>query len=729
MDSTNSGPFTTTDSEAHSDPSTSSGSSPPDLNRDDAERFLAALAGSAHAEVTFQSFHDSRKGTGACILHGSLAEHWSKLVDLNRAGHGIYVLVHEGDRLGRKATNVVGLRALFIDDDGKAAPVAFKGERAAPFTGLPPTITVQSKAGQHNYFQLVPGEPLDEFTPAQETLATHFGTDQAVKDLARVMRVPGFLHMKDPESPFLVRLVQARPERYPVAQVTSAYPAPAQSATEGSPGAPTPDVPRTERLERARKYVAKVPPAVEGEGGDRKTFAICAKLARGFDLTDDECMSVLVSWNAICQPPWSEEELWLKIRNAREYGKEEIGGRLKVKVGAEKRNDGVLPTEFAALCDILRDPEQRERAVGREGELEMDVRTRAITLGRDPFGDDVDLNVTRENLTKRFRPVGWTKRFEFTKEAVQDAIQRVAAEKPFHPVQEYLASLTWDGQNRIALLPTQVLGLALTDPWAELNATLLKRWFISAVARAMRPGCKVDTVLILVGKQGKKKSTFFSTLGGDWFSDSPIDMESKDGMLLLGKTWMVELGELDSLARARNQTAVKAFLSRQVDEYRPPYGRSTVAVPRTSVFVGTTNEEEFLTDSTGNRRYWPINGCNRQLNIDLLREWRDQLWAQAMQLYRDGEQWFLADGEEMQLTEKLRDHEKLDPWHEAIAAFATGKNQLRTAEVLTHLQIPRERQTKAEDMRVAHTLKLIGFHSSRVGPKRERVWKCEAAGE
>jgi len=99
---------------------------------------------------------------------------------------------------------------------------------------------------------------------------------------------------------------------------------------------------------------------------------------------------------------------------------------------------------------------------------------------------------------------------------------------------------------------------------------------------------------------------FFSVLGGEWFTDSPVDMENKDGMLLLGKTWIVKLAELGSMARARNHTAVKAFISRQVDAYRPPYGRVTVEVPRTSVFVGTTNEDEFLTDATGNRRYWPI---------------------------------------------------------------------------------------------------------------------------
>lgn len=728
MDSRNPRPFAATDAEAYSDPSASSGTSPPAPDRDDAEKFIAALAGSVDAKVTFQTFHETNKAKGgANIFHGSLAEHWSKLVDLNGAGHGVYVLVNQGDGNGRKAANVVGLRALFLDDDGKGAqPASFGGAGVEPFTALPPTITVQSKAGQHNYFQLAQGEPLDQFTAAQQTIAAHFGTDSAVKDLARVMRVPGFLHMKDPANPYLVTVVQVRAERYTIAEVLAAYPAPMPEAAKGASETVLPALDRRERNDRARKYVAKVPPAVAGEEGDVNTFRLCATLARGFDLTDEECMVVLPSWNARCQPPWSDDELRQKIANGRQHGTEEIGGMLRAKpkpsAGA---NTGVHPTEFAALCDILRDAGQRQRAIGRAGELEMDVRTRQVTLDRKPFGHDVDLNVIRENLTKQFRPIGWSRRFEFTKEAAQDAMSLVASEKSFHPVQEYLTALKWDGQNRLALLASRVLGLEVTDRWSELNAVLLKRWFVSAVARAMRPGCKVDTVLILVGKQGRKKSTFFSVLGGDWFTDSPLDMEGKDGMLLLGKTWIYELGELDSMARARNQTAVKAFISRQVDDFRPPYARSTVAVPRTSVFVGTTNEDDFLTDSTGNRRYWPISGCNKTIDIDLLREWRDQLWAQAVQLYRDGEQWFLTDEEETRLTEKLRDHEKLDPWHEAIAAFVEGKAQVRTLEVLTHLQVPRERQTRAEDMRVAHTLKLLGFRAARVGAKRERVWQPE----
>lgn len=208
------------------------------------------------------------------------------------------------------------------------------------------------------------------------------------------------------------------------------------------------------------------------------------------------------------------------------------------------------------------------------------------------------------------------------------------------------------------------------------------------------------------------------------YETRPIDMENKDGMLLLGKKWVVELGELDAMARARNQTAVKSFISRQVDDYRPPYGRVTVEVPRSSVFVGTTNEDEFLTDATGNRRYWPISGCDKPLNINQLRAWRDQLWAEAVHLYRQGEQWYLNDTEEQMLTEKLGDHERLDAWHDAIAEYVQGKTEVTSREILgpNCMNVPRERQGRAEEMRVTSTLKQLGFRVKRVGVNRQRVW-------
>lgn len=287
--------------------------------------YLGALTGSIDGPATFQTFHDSDKSKGAMLLHGALDEHWESLCRLNLAGHGIYCCVNQTDLQGRRSGNVTALRALFIDDDG-SNPVRFGDARLA---ACPPSMTVQSRAGQHQYWLLQPGEPLARFTPAQEQLARHFGSDPKVKDLPRVLRIPGFLHQKS--EPFRVKLLQANAARYSIDEVLAAYPAPL----------PEPVAPPVDRrgtlldrpaIERAARYCDATPGALQGGGGDEHTFKLACALVRGFDLADDEALELLESWNAKCVPPWSERELVTKLQTARRSGKEPIGSRLKRSV-------------------------------------------------------------------------------------------------------------------------------------------------------------------------------------------------------------------------------------------------------------------------------------------------------------------------------------------------------------------------------------------------------------
>jgi hypothetical protein len=341
----------------------------PKPERAEAEKFIAALTGSAETAVTFQTFvDDKRGGPPPWSQHGKLGDLWESLVALNEQGHGVFVMINEGDGKGRKEANVVAARSVFIDDDGKGpAPVVFdKGK--PPFDKLAPNITVQSKAGQHHYWLLSPGEALDTFTPMQVALAKHFGTDKSVKDIPRVMRVPGFLHQKDRQAPILVRVVQTANGSHKMDQLRDAYGLTVVGKDESAPATATKtqvavEDDRSTRINRARAYVAKVPGAVQGDHGDEATFKLCCSVARGFDLTEDEALSVLTPWNASCQPPWSEDELRKKIQSALAHGKEEIGGRLDDGDGDEANvnlvNEAVeyLKQHFA----LLRLPDGTER--------------------------------------------------------------------------------------------------------------------------------------------------------------------------------------------------------------------------------------------------------------------------------------------------------------------------------------------------------------------------------
>jgi hypothetical protein len=296
---------------------------PGEQDRSAAELYIETLTGCSGTPVTFQTFVDG-KGHSGRLLYGTLDEHWDRLVELNNGGHGIFMMVNEGDQLGRKAENVLTLRALFTDDDGKAATATFEKSEEGALRGPSPSMTVQSKAGEHNYFLLLEGEPLEEFTPAQKKLARYFDTDPAVHDLPRVMRVPGFFHMKDPQEPFLVKIVQTSDRKYRINEIVAAY---SPKPPAGAAG----DRTETAKLHFARAYVASVPGAVQGQRGDQATFALCCALARGFALTDEEALEVLRPWNEQCRPPWSEGELIQKLQNARRHGKEPFGAKIRAR--------------------------------------------------------------------------------------------------------------------------------------------------------------------------------------------------------------------------------------------------------------------------------------------------------------------------------------------------------------------------------------------------------------
>lgn len=185
----------------------------------DAWTFVKTLAGCAEAPVTFQTFDDDAKRKDrslARVLHGSIIDREVELAALNERGAGVFITVNATDLQGRREENVTGLRALFVDADGVELPTAWP---------LEPSIVVESRRGRHAYWLLRPGEPLELFGPAQAQLAVALGTDPKVKDLPRVMRLPGTLHRKG--EPFKVRLLFAEPENvYAVWEVTRAFPLP-----------------------------------------------------------------------------------------------------------------------------------------------------------------------------------------------------------------------------------------------------------------------------------------------------------------------------------------------------------------------------------------------------------------------------------------------------------------------------------------------------------------------
>jgi len=343
--------------------------------------------------------------------------------------------------------------------------------------------------------------------------------------------------------------------------------------------------------------------------------------------------------------------------------------------------------------------------------LELNEMTGVVELARTPLRDR-DVSRIRSLIEERLSG-GWDKKREeeiplvVSREDLLNAADQVAAENGYHPVQEYLRAQEWDGVERLNAFAKDVLGAEDTP----LNRALVRRWFISAIARAMRPGCKVDHVLILCGKQGVGKSTVFKNLAGEpWFSDSPVEVQDPHAALKLRQSWIVEWAELESLQRARDAEAVKAFLTSSTDVYLAKYEKLPQRMPRSCVIVGTTNQDEFLADPTGNRRFWPIR-CGEHVDFELVEKIRDQLWAEALAAFNSGETWLLSASEATLLVAEHDRHRIRDAWEELILPWAESRTApFLTSEVLEEaLQKPAGQWSKADEMRVSRILKQTGW--------------------
>ena len=248
-----------------------------------------------------------------------------------------------------------------------------------------------------------------------------------------------------------------------------------------------------------------------------------------------------------------------------------------------------------------------------------------------------------------------------------DAVAACASDQAYHPVREYLQGLVWDGTPRLDTLFIDYMG-AQDTPYTR---AVTRKAFTAAVARVMRPGCKYDTMLVLVGTQGRHKSSILAKMGGAWFSDSLRTFGDKDSMETIQGTWINEVAEMQAMAKAEVD-AVKMFLSKTNDYYRAAYGRYTADRPRQCVFFGTTNSKECLVDQTGNRRFWvvEIDQKARKKNVfhDLDTE-RDQLWAEAVAYWRLGEPLHLPQELEEVAKNVQEEHRARHPWEGLIEEY------------------------------------------------------------
>lgn len=255
------------------------------------------------------------------------------------------------------------------------------------------------------------------------------------------------------------------------------------------------------------------------------------------------------------------------------------------------------------------------------------------------------------------------------KAAIDDALGIVGRENQFDPVRCYLEGLTWDGVER---LDTVLIRLFGAEDSRYVRA-ITRKWAVAGVRRIMEPGCKFDTMLVLIGDQGCGKSQFARVMSRGWFCDSIQRIDNKDAYDQLLGTWIVEMSELSATKKADNE-AIKAFYSKQVDTFRQAYARRTAEFPRRCIFIGTTNDRSFIKDETGGRRFWPVElTAQREDVVERLaaaEQEADQLWAEAVVRYRAGERTWEDDADVLeQAREAQVRYAQEDEWQGLIEQY------------------------------------------------------------
>jgi putative DNA primase/helicase len=298
----------------------------------------------------------------------------------------------------------------------------------------------------------------------------------------------------------------------------------------------------------------------------------------------------------------------------------------------------------------------------------------------------------------------------------------VARRRTTNPAREYFDRLVWDKKPRLEKWLTYFLGAEAQPP--EYIAAVGKKWMTAIVSRAFRPGAKFDHMLILEGSQGTGKSTALrelATFGGEtFFYDGKVSFTDKDTLIALQGKIIIEMAEMASYKKAINEE-IKAFISRQSDDYRPAYGRYVTDRPRYFVLTGSTNEKEYLIpDESGHRRYWPVE-CGK-IDIPALQDQREQLWAEAVALYKTGFPTWVLPEEVAMFTEQQEKRVMRDAWSDLIEKYLQATmGDLSIDDIFAHLEVKPVNRGNIERTRVKSVLRQCGWYETRA--LGGRVWR------
>ena len=651
-------------------------------------------------------------------------------------GRGVYIVVNDG---GDTDSEITACRAFFCEWDDRPKEEQINAWKDL---GLPqPTLQIDTgNKSIHNYWVLKKVIDPKTWKPIQERLLDHADADRALKNPSRVMRLAGTYHMKDNgKQGGMTKIIYSSDNKYSYKDIEACLPT----------------IKQHERVKNSVSFdeFEKAPMDVV----EKALFCIPPRKPN----TNTYHMYRNILWGLIkaCEDAGksaADAVALMKNHSPEWVGIEQVAysGGSQINAGSfwyfAKENGFIIPKVIKTFnpenpkeeVTITIDKMQKVDANELLAELESvpkespnafryNVYTQQIQLGT---GKDAKICEGKRSIERYYLELARQNK-RVSKDVAFDVVVQVARQNEYNPVTDYLDHVSKNVApayiDRLATTYLRPEDAHLPEP--TLYDEMLRKTLIAAVARAYDEGCKFDNACVIIGDQGARKSTFWSVLGGEFFSDALRDINGKDSLQVLANSWIMEWAELEAITNKKMAGDIKSFLSQSTDVYRVPYGKVAEKFKRRGIIVGTSNKSDgFLVDETGNRRFWCIP-CTRTIldpiDCEALLEERDSIWSAACAAYDhgNGENLLLSKENQIVVNEENKEYIIDNPWKTVIQEFIdkpqNHKRELTTELVLTEaIEKPVERQNRYDQMQCANILKELGYEKRRRGGRAGRKW-------
>ena len=704
-----------------------------DLNKEEWRTFLDTL-GKDVKTVRLRSFFPKNHPLKATD-HGKKSHaNGDWIYRMQSEGRGVYIVVNDG---GDTDSEITACRAFFVEWDDRSQEEQINAWKEL---GLPqPTLQINTGGKSiHNYWVLKKVIDPKTWKPIQERLLDHADADRALKNPSRVMRLAGTYHMKDDgKRGGMTKIIFNSNKKYSYKEIESCLPTLKQH--ERVKNSVSFDEFEKAPIEVVEKALFCIPPRKPNTNTYHMYRNILWGLIKACEDAGKSAADAVQMMKAH-SPEWG--------------GIDQVAysGGSQINAGSfwyfAKENGFIIPKVIKTFnpknpkeeVTITIDKMQKVDANELLAELESipkespnafryNVYTQQIQLGT---GENAKICEGKRSIERYYLELARQNK-RVSKDVAFDVVVQVARQNEYNPVTDYLDHVS----KNVAPAYIDRLATKYLRPEDEkfdkptLYDEMLRKTLIAAVARAYDEGCKFDNACVIIGDQGARKSTFWSVLGGEFFSDALRDINGKDSLQVLANSWIMEWAELEAITNKKMAGDIKSFLSQSTDVYRVPYGKVAEKFKRRGIIVGTSNRQDgFLVDETGNRRFWCVvttKTIDNPIDCEALLENRDAIWSAACALYDHGKGENLLLSKENQITVNEENKQYIidNPWKTVIQDYVQRNHgrELTTELVLTEaIEKPVERQNRYDQMQCANILKELGYQKRRRGGRAGRKW-------